>query len=74
MDINYHKRKVIDLGDFINKNDLQVQEPYLIDNLQLYNPILESKDRTNKNSIATEYNKCTTRAIQQPTICNNENL
>lgn len=39
MDIHYHKRKVINLGDFINKNDDQVQEPYLIDNLQLYNPI-----------------------------------
>ena len=58
MDINYHKRKVIDLGDFINKNDLQVQEPYLIDNLQLYNPIYEKIFKlgdTNYNSISLNH-------------------
>ena len=58
MDINYHKRKVIDLGDFINKNDLQVQEPYLIDNLQLYNPIHEKIFKlgdTNHNSISLNH-------------------
>ena len=59
MDIHYHKRKVINLGDFINdKNDDQIKEPYLIDNLQLYNPIYEKFFKlsdTNYNSISLNH-------------------
>jgi hypothetical protein len=58
MDIHYHKRRVINLGDFINKNKDQVQEPYFIDNLQLYNPIYKKLFKlsdTNYNSISLNH-------------------
>ena len=58
MEIHYHKRKVINLGDFIHNNDVQVQEPYLIDHLQLYNPIYEKLFKlsdTNYNSISLNH-------------------
>jgi hypothetical protein len=58
MDFHYHKRKIINLGDFINKNDVEVNEPYLIDNLQLYNPIYDKLFKlsdTNYNSIALNH-------------------
>jgi hypothetical protein len=58
MDIHYHKRRVINLGDFINKTKDQVQEPYFIDNLQLYNPIYKKLFKlsdTNYNSISLNH-------------------
>jgi Chromo (CHRromatin Organisation MOdifier) domain len=58
MDIHYHKRKVVNLGDFISKNKDQLQEPYVIDNLQLYNPIYEKLFKlsdTNYNSISLNH-------------------
>ncbi len=58
MDIHYHKRKVINLGEFINKSGDQVIEPYLIDNIQLYNPIYDKifkLSNTNYNSISLNH-------------------
>ncbi len=63
MDIHYHKRRVINLGDFIDStakqtDETQINEPYLINNLQLYNPIYEKLFKlsdTNYNSISLNH-------------------
>jgi hypothetical protein len=51
--LHYHKRKIIDLGEFIDKNGNNPCEPYIVDNLQLYNPLYSKLFKLNHNN----YNK-----------------
>lgn len=48
--LNYHKRKVVDLGNLI---DTTTNEPYLLDDLQLYNPLYSKFFNLNEKNYNT---------------------